>query len=107
MRNWHLTDGHQSLILSSQGDALPHVVYWGAALDDDLAELTAASEMDVTGGMLDANPPISLCPESSQTFPGQPGLMVQDATGAPMLPRFRYASDQATDTAISLTYSVA
>lgn len=105
MRNWHLTDGHQSLILSSLNDALPHVVYWGAALDDDLAELTAASEMDVTGGMLDANPPISLCPEASQTFPGQPGLMVQDATGAPMLPRFRYASDQASETAISLTYS--
>ena len=54
---------------------LPEVVYWGARLPDaeDLATVHSAHAIDVTGGMLDENPDLSLCPEATRTFPGQPG----------------------------------
>ena len=44
--------------------------------------------LDVTGGMLDANPDLSICPEATRTFPGQPGLILRDGDGTPLLPKF-------------------
>ena len=57
-RTWRLDDSRQTLVLGSAGDRLAEVVYWGARLpeDQDLAALYDATRLDVTGGMLDANP---------------------------------------------------
>jgi alpha-galactosidase len=51
------------------------VVYWGAQLpeDEDLTLLRRAHALDVTGGMLDANPDLSICPEATPQFPRPAG----------------------------------
>ncbi|MBM2575991.1 alpha-galactosidase [Jannaschia sp. Os4] len=94
------------MVLAATGDRLPEVVYWGAPLpaEADLATLHAAAAIDVTGGMLDENPDLSLSPEAVRTFPGQPGLILRDEGGTPLLPKFRYASEDAAD-GLSLTYA--
>ncbi|RME16003.1 MAG: alpha-galactosidase, partial [Alphaproteobacteria bacterium] len=89
---WRLDDGRQSLVLGLREGGLAEVLYWGARLPDgeDLAALAAAGEADVTGGMLDANPPLSICPESARSFPGQPGMRLRAADdGRPLAPDFR------------------
>ena len=48
------------------------------------ADLHAAAIIDVTGGMLDENPDLSICPEATRSFPGQPGLIVRDTDGTPL-----------------------
>ena len=82
IRCWRLDDGRQTLILGSKRDRLAEVVYWGPRLpdDEDLETVYRAHELDVTGGMLDANPELSICPEATRTFPGQPGLISATAT---------------------------
>lgn len=94
MKTWRLDDARQTLVLAAQRDRLPEIVYWGAALPmhEDLATVHAAHAIDVTGGMLDENPDLSLCPESSRTFPGQPGLIVRAENGTPLLPKFCFVS---------------
>lgn len=106
MRTWRLDDTRQTLVLAATGDRLPEVIYWGARLpaDEDLASLAGLTRRDVTGGMLDENPDLSICPEAARTFPGQPGLIAHDAGGAPILGTFRFASDSATGDALTLTY---
>ena len=73
IRCWRLDDSRQTIALASQNDRLAEVIYWGPRLPDgeDLETLCAANAIDVTGGMLDANPEISICPEATRTFPGQ------------------------------------
>jgi alpha-galactosidase len=91
MQCWRLDDARQTLALASLSGGIPQVIYWGAPLPetDDLTVLARAQMADVTGGMLDANPDLSLCPEASRTFPGQPGLILRDTDGTPLLPRFK------------------
>ena len=101
VRTWRLDDdGRQTMVLAATGDRLPEVVYWGGPLpaSEDLAVLHAAHALDVTGGMLDENADLSLCPEAARSFPGQPGLILRDGDGTPLLPKFCYASDTQTDT---------
>ncbi len=90
IRTYRLDDGRQTLVLAATNDRLPQVVYWGAALpmDEDMEALHAAHAIDVTGGMLDENPDLSICPEATRSFPGQPGLIVRDNDGTPLLPKF-------------------
>ncbi len=106
IRCWHLFDGRQSLVLGSQKDRLAEVIYWGPRLPDgeDLEALYRAHEVDVTGGMLDANPELSLCPEATRTFPGQPGLVVRTGDGTPMLPKFCLSDAKEGQDALILTY---
>lgn len=87
---WRLDDSRQSLVLGCTRDRLAEVVYWGARLPDseDLTTLYEAHAIDVTGGMLDANPEVSICPEATRSFPGQPGLILRDGDGTPLLPKF-------------------
>ncbi|WP_371156815.1 alpha-galactosidase [Jannaschia sp. 2305UL9-9] len=94
------------MVLAATGDRLPQVVYWGAPLPmgADLDTLHAAHAIDVTGGMLDANPDLSLCPEAVRSFPGQPGLILRDGDGTPLLPKFCYAGEDTSD-GLSLTYA--
>ena len=105
-RQYRIDDGRQTLVLAAHSDRLPEVVYWGPALDagEDLATLQAAHVIDVTGGMLDENPPLSVCPEATRTFPGQPGLIVRDTDGTPMLPKFCFAREETSD-GLTLTYA--
>ena len=93
-QTYRLDDGHQTIVLAARRERLPEVVYWGAPLpgDEDLIALHAAHALDVTGGMLDENPDLSLSPEASRTFPGQPGLIVRDTDGTPLLPKFCFES---------------
>ncbi|NEX46168.1 alpha-galactosidase [Pseudotabrizicola algicola] len=89
---WRLDAGGQTLALTSDG-GLPAVIYWGARLTDgeDLAELAASTRQDLTGGMIDALPALTLTPESGRAFPGQPGLICAEADGTPLHPVFRFA----------------
>lgn len=105
-RAWRLDSAQQTLVLASANDRLPQVIYWGPPLPqtEDLQTLAQAHTADVTGGMLDQNPDLSLCPEASRSFPGQPGLIVHDTHGAPLLPRLTYRAAQHTATALHLTY---
>ncbi|MEO1238253.1 MAG: alpha-galactosidase, partial [Pseudomonadota bacterium] len=103
---WRLDDGRQSLVLAGKRNRLPEVVYWGAPLPQaqDIGILKAAAEIDVTGGMLDENPDLSICPEATRTFPGQPGLILRDQDGTPLLPKFCFAAEETTDNGLVLTY---
>nr|WP_249219305.1 alpha-galactosidase [Loktanella sp. SALINAS62] len=85
-----MDDAGQTLVLHAPHDGLPACVYWGARLPDtqDLAALTAAAEIDLTGGTLDAHPRLTLCPQTADAFPGQPGLVVRQTDGTPLRPRF-------------------
>ncbi|MEX1663344.1 alpha-galactosidase [Thioclava sp. 15-R06ZXC-3] len=106
IRTWHLKDARQSLVLASHEDRLPAIIYWGASLPEceDLAQLAASTEGDVTGGMLDQNPDLSVCPEASQTFPGEPGLIARDAQGRVLRPAFRFASQEVRTDRLVLVY---
>lgn len=90
---WRLDDGVQTLVLGSDAGRLAQVVYWGPPLpqDEDLSVVVQSHAIDVTGGMLDANPDLSLCPEAGRSFPGQAGMILRDAQGAPLLPLFQFA----------------
>ncbi len=107
IRCWRLDDARQTVVLGSHHDRLAEVIYWGARLpnDEDLATLYAAHDLDVTGGMLDANPELSVCPEATRTFPGQPGMVLHETNGSPLLPRFRLSDAQKTNDQLTLTYT--
>lgn len=101
MSFWRLDTPAQTMVLGSDGGmACCH--YWGAPLprDTDLAALVAAGAGGLTGGMLDALPPLSLIPEARRSFPGQPGLVAFDDTGASLEPDWQFAG---TDEGEALT----
>lgn len=106
MQTWRLDDARQTLVLAATNTRLPQVVYWGPALpqDEDLNGLANAHRIDVTGGMLDENPDLSICPEAVRTFPGQPGLICRDTDGTPLLPKFCFAREERTETELNLFY---
>ena len=101
---WRLDAGPQTLVLASDG-GIPAALYWGARLPagEDLDQLVAATRADLTGGMIDANPALTLCPEAARDFPGQPGLVVAEADGTPLLPRFTFAGASETPGTLRLT----
>jgi alpha-galactosidase len=94
---WRIDAGGQTLALVTSG-GIPAVVYWGASLpvDEDLTALAASAELDLTGGMIDALPSLSLTPESGRAFQGQPGLVLSAADGTPLLPAFTFDRAEAT-----------
>jgi len=104
-RTYRIDDGRQTLVLAARNDRLPEVVYWGGLLpaDENLDTLHAAHRIDVTGGMLDENPDLSICPEATRSFPGQPGLILRDNDGTPLLPKFCFES-VTQNGALELTY---
>ncbi len=112
VRTWRIDDtnsdgaARQTMVLAAKGDRLPQVVYWGPPLpgEADLEGLFRAHAIDVTGGMLDENPDLSLCPEAVRTFPGQPGLILRDEGGQPLLPKFCYADAGQDNGTLRLTY---
>ncbi|MEH6830978.1 MAG: alpha-galactosidase [Sulfitobacter sp.] len=105
-KTYRLDDGCQTLVLASKNDRLPQVVYWGSSLsaDENLEVLAAAHVIDVTGGMLDENPDVSLCPEAARSFSGQAGLIVSDANGRPLLPKFQFTDAVQKEDFLYLSY---
>ncbi len=93
-RCWRVDERCQTLVLASEGDGLPEVIYWGASLPEgeDLVMLAAAHRADVSGGMLDRPAPLTICPLESDNFPGQPGLILATAKGALIRPVFSFES---------------
>ena len=91
---WRIDAGSQTLAFTSSG-GVPEVIWWGARLPagEDLADLAASTRQDLTGGMLDVLPSLSLTPETGRAFQGQPGLLLAEADGAPLHPVFVF--DQA------------
>ncbi len=91
MTTYRLDAGAQTLALAVN-HALPEVIYWGARLPEteNLETLKAAAQNDLTGGMIDALPALSLTPEAGRAFQGQPGLVLSDANGKPLLPAFQF-----------------
>lgn len=106
IRCWRLDDSRQTLALASQNDHLAEVVYWGPPLPngENLETLTRAHAIDVTGGMLDVNPEVSICPEATRTFPGQPGLVIRDATGRPFQPKLCFAEAELAENGLTLRF---
>ena len=106
IRSWRLDDARQTLVLGSRDDRLAEITYWGPRLPDaeDLDTLCAAHRLDVTGGMLDETPELSICPAASRSFPGQPGLVLRGQDGALLLPRFRFAGEEAAPGRLVLSY---
>ncbi|MEL7088244.1 MAG: glycoside hydrolase family 36 N-terminal domain-containing protein, partial [Planctomycetota bacterium] len=103
---WRLDDGRQTLMLAARRTRLPQVIYWGAPLPDseEPAALFDAHLLDVTGGMLDENPDLSICPEATRTFPGQPGLILASASGTPIMPKFCFKSERWEGETLCLEY---
>ena len=87
---WRLDDARQTLVLASTSGHCPQIIYWGAPLprEEDLEQLHRSTMPDVTGGMLDENPELTICPEAARSFPGQPGVIVRDEDSTPLLPKF-------------------
>ncbi len=106
IQSWRLDDSRQSLVLVAEKDRLPQVAYWGARLPDaeNIDRLLDVTRLDVTGGMLDENPDLSLCPEATRSFPGQPGLILRQADGTPILPKFCFAEDMSDKSGLRLRY---
>jgi alpha-galactosidase len=89
---WRIDAGAQTLVLATDG-GVPAAVYWGPSLPrgEDLDQLILAGRMDLTGGMLDRLPPLTLCPGPGEPWQGQPGMVVAATDGTPMTPRFRFS----------------
>lgn len=106
MTHYRLDAGRQTIVLAAPANGLPHCTYWGARLPDgtDLGAIAAAAEIDLTGGMLDANPLVTLCPQTASAFPGQPGLEVRSKDGTPLRPVFAQTATKRAE-ALSLSYA--
>ncbi len=80
----------QTIVFRVRDERLPEALYWGPRLADseDLSALCSAQDIDLGGGMLDIMAPLSICPETASTFPGQPGLALSSGTEQ-LMPRFR------------------
>nr|WP_067288925.1 alpha-galactosidase [Marinobacterium profundum] len=106
IQTWRIDTPVQTLVLASQESRLPTVVYWGQSLplQENLAVLAAAAQRDITGGMLDGVPDLSVSPQAGDPFPGQPGMQLRDAKGKGLLPVFSLALDESADNSLCLTY---
>jgi alpha-galactosidase len=103
MTQWRLDAPGQTLALAVT-DGLPFVIWWGPSLppDEDLAALQAACRSDLTGGMLDRLPELTLCPLPAADWQGQPGLEVAEADGTPLHPRLVFTRAEAANGALRL-----
>ncbi|WP_299922852.1 alpha-galactosidase [uncultured Pelagimonas sp.] len=111
MKTWRIDTPSQTLVLASDG-GVPAAVYWGPALPEcDLNAIAAQAEVDVTGGMIDRLPPISLCPVEGDSLHMQPGLVAY-REGLALHPQFKLIDGNGQhftvrDDALGLTLSFA
>lgn len=85
---WRIDAPGQTLVLASDG-GIPGALYWGSPLptEENLSASAAATARDVTGGMIDRLPDLSLSPEAGNSFQGQAGLVAY-RDGVALHPRF-------------------
>lgn len=103
---WRLDDAAQTLVLAAYNQQLAEVIYWGAPLpvDEELTQLYHAQQSDVTGGMLDRNPPLSICPEAKHTFAGQTGFVCRNQHGEILDTHFTLTTADSSPQALCLHY---
>ena len=103
MNTFRLDTPLQTLVIAVT-DGVPEALYWGPPLPEgeDLAQFAASTRSDLTGGMLDALPPLSLSPEAARSFPGAPGLIAAAADGTPLTAAFAFARAEETLTTLTL-----
>ncbi len=104
---WRIDTDGQTLVFASDG-GVPSCVYWGATLPDreDLGALVLAQARDLTGGMLDRLPSVSLCPGASgDSFQGKAGLVVLGSDARPLSVAMRLDSAIPTDGGIAFVSS--
>ncbi len=74
----HLSVNGVSLVLDAQGERMPRILHWGAALGelsaDDLEQLCLASGIQVISSVPDVPVPVGILPESATGWPGLPAL---------------------------------
>jgi len=102
--SWRIDTDGQTLVVAS-GSGVPRCIYWGAPLppDEDLAALAAAQARDLTGGMLDRLPDLSLCPGASgDSWQGKAGLVLLDGSARGASLALRLDRVEADDTALTL-----
>lgn len=106
IQTWRIDTPSQTMVLGALENKLPCVVYWGTPLNEaeDLETVYRAAQIDLTGGMLDVNPDLSICPDAMSTFSGQLGMNVQTLTGQPILPELRFESVEQDAALLTLTY---
>ncbi|MDB9957676.1 alpha-galactosidase [Oceanospirillaceae bacterium] len=116
MQVWRLDDSAQTIVVASIDNNMAFIAYWGAVLPEheNLAQVVHAQMRDLTGGMIDQNAPVSLCPVEGDAFPGMPALVASDASGIDLMPCFTlrqaHVKKQSleliyVDKALGLTYS--
>ena len=116
MQVWRLDDSAQTIVIASIDNNMAFIAYWGAVLPEheNLAQVVHAQMRDLTGGMIDQNAPVSLCPVEGDAFPGMPALVASDASGIDLMPCFTlrqaHVKKQSleliyVDKALGLTYS--
>lgn len=100
---WRVDAGGQTIALASDG-GIPEVIWWGARLpeSEDLGQLALAQASDLTGGMLDRLPRLSLSPEPGRAFQGQPGHLLAEADGRPLNPAFTFDRAEAGNGSLTL-----
>ncbi len=100
---WRVDTRGQTIALATEG-GIPEVIYWGTRLPDgeDLSQLAMAGRNDLTGGMIDKLPRLSLSPEPGRAFQGQPGHLLAEADGAPLQPAFVFDRAKAAAGRLSL-----
>lgn len=101
--HWRIDTRGQTIALASAG-GIPEVIYWGPTLPagEDLGQLALAARNDITGGMLDRLPALSLSPEPGRAFQGQPGHLLAEADGTPLHPAFAFDQAEATPGRLTL-----
>lgn len=99
---YRLDTTSQTVVFRVRDNALPEAIYWGVRLadGDDLPALAASQQMDLSGGMLDKQLPLSVCPAQSAPFPGQPGLSLSDGNTR-LYPTFCVNAVEESTTALS------
>ncbi len=87
MTEFHRLDTpSQTLLLRIREARMAEAIYWGPALDpaEPAEALAAALAPDLGGGMLDALPPLSICPEAAtHSAAGRPARCTPSVTARP------------------------
>jgi len=106
-QEWRLDTPEQSLVLGSENAALPSVLYWGSALpaSEDLSALAKMARYDINCGTLDTVAPLSVCPQFSDSFPGQTGMQVRDKEGKALWTRFSFQSQTLHENTLVLSFN--
>lgn len=103
MKTFRIDAGPQTIALATDG-GIPEVIWWGPRLPEaeDLAQLARAARHDLTGGMLDVLPALSLSPEPGRAFQGQPGHLLAEADCTALHPAFAFDRAEAGQGTLTL-----